>query len=128
MPKLLIVDDETDVREFAASFFRRRKLEVATASSGEEALDIVDTFKPGLILLDVKLTGIDGIETLARIRQKDKDVKIVMVTGKKPDEEDALEKCRSLGISNYVHKPLVLDELERIVMEIFAQAPLERGA
>jgi two-component system response regulator (stage 0 sporulation protein F) len=116
MPKLLIVDDEQDIREFAANFFRKRKIEVTTAASGEEAVDKAGTEKPNLILLDVKMTGIDGIEALRRIREKDKDVKVIMVTGRKPEDNDALDKCKQLGAMNYIHKPLELDELEKIVI------------
>jgi two-component system response regulator (stage 0 sporulation protein F) len=119
MAKLLIVDDEADVREFAANFFRKRKIEVTTASSGEEALEMMDKEKPHLVLLDIKMPGIDGIETLRRMRQKDKDTKVIMVTGKKPDEEGASEQCRQLEVLNYIHKPLKLDELEQVVMGIF---------
>lgn len=117
MAKLLIVDDELDVREFIANFFRRRKINVVTASSGEEALEIADKEKPTLILLDIKMEGMDGIETLERIRQKDPNVKVIMVTGKKPDEEEAFEKCKQLGALSYVHKPLELDELTNIVLK-----------
>ncbi len=117
MVKLLIVDDEMDVREFAANFFRRRKIEVITASSGEEALEMVGKDNPQLILLDIKMSGMDGIQTLENIRKNNKDVKVVMVTGKKPEEDEALDKCRQLGILDYVHKPLELDELERIVLK-----------
>lgn len=119
MTKLLIVDDEDDVREFAASFFRKRKLDVISASSGEEALAILEKDKPRLILLDIKMDGIDGIETLRRIREKDKNTKVIMVTGKKPEEQDAFEKCRQLGALAYIHKPLELDELEKVVMGVF---------
>jgi two-component system response regulator (stage 0 sporulation protein F) len=118
MAKLLIVDDEVDVREFAANFFRKRKINALTASSGEEAIDIVEKQKPDLILLDIKMTGIDGIETLRRIREKDKDMKVIMVSGKKPDEEEAFNQCRQLGALDYIHKPLELDELERIVLSV----------
>jgi DNA-binding response OmpR family regulator len=114
--KLLIVDDETDVREFAANFFRKRKIETLTAGSGEEALSMLEKGKPDLILLDIKMGGIDGIETLGRIRKIDDKLKVIMVTGRKPDENDSLEKCRQLGISDYIHKPLELDELERVVL------------
>jgi len=116
MAKLLIVDDEIDVREFAANFFRKRKVEVSTAGSGEEALELLKNQKPNLILLDIKMPGIDGIETLRRLRETNKDIKVIMVTGKKPDEEDASEQCKQLGILDYIHKPLELDELERVVM------------
>ena len=116
MAKLLIVDDEEDVREFAANFFRKRKIEVNTAESGEEALEAVKNARPDLMLLDIKMNGIDGIETLRRLRETDTAIKVIMVTGKKPDDEGIGEQCRQLGISDYIHKPLELDELERVVM------------
>ncbi|MFA5410597.1 MAG: response regulator [Candidatus Omnitrophota bacterium] len=117
MPRLLIVDDENDVREFAANFFRKRKIDCLTASSGEEALGIVEEHNPDLVLLDIKMEGIDGIETLRRIREKHKDVKAIMVTGRKPEEQEAFDKCRELGALDYIHKPLELDELEKIVLK-----------
>ncbi|OGX40110.1 MAG: hypothetical protein A2984_03165 [Omnitrophica WOR_2 bacterium RIFCSPLOWO2_01_FULL_41_12] len=116
MAKLLIVDDETDVREFAANFFRKRKIEVSTASSGEEALSIIDKEKPNLVLLDIRMEGIDGIETLRRIKENNKEIKVIMVTGKKPDEEESVQKCREYGALNYIHKPLELEDLERVVL------------
>lgn len=114
--KLLIVDDEADVCEFAANFFRKRKIEVVTVLSGEEALQAVDKDKPHLILLDIKMSGIDGIETLRRLKEKDQRLKVIMVTGRKPEDDDSFQKCRQLGAVNYIHKPLELDELERVVM------------
>jgi DNA-binding response OmpR family regulator len=117
MAKLLIVDDENDVREFAANFFRKRKIDVTTAPSGEEALKLLETMKPDLILMDIKMEGMDGIETLRRLRERDKHVKVIMVTGKKPDEENSHSKCSELGILNYINKPLELDELENVVLK-----------
>ncbi len=117
MPKLLIVDDEEDVREFAANFFRRRKIDVITASSGEEALDIVKQQKSDLVLLDIRMSGIDGIETLKRIRDLDKNAKVIMITGRRPEEEASFNKCRELGAIDYIHKPLELDELEKMVLK-----------
>lgn len=117
MPKLLIVDDENDVLEFAANFFRKRKIDVLTASGGEEALSLIEKHKPQLVLLDIKMAGIDGIETLRRLREKDKNTKVIMVTGKKPEEEESFDKCHQLSALDYIHKPLELDELERVVMK-----------
>lgn len=116
MTKLLIVDDEMDVREFAANFFRKRKIDVTTAASGEEALSILEKKKQDLVLLDIKMTGIDGCETLKRIKERDKNAKVIMVTGRKPEDEGSFDKCRQLGALDYIHKPLELDELERIVL------------
>jgi DNA-binding response OmpR family regulator len=116
MTKLLIVDDETDVREFAANFFRKRKIDVITAASGEEALRIVEKQKADLVLLDITMGGIDGLETLKRIKALDKNARVIMVTGKKAEDEGACNKCRELGALDYIHKPLELDELEKTVL------------
>lgn len=122
MAKLLIVDDELDVREFAANFFRKRKIDVTIASSGEESLSLIKKQKTDLVLLDIKMPGIDGIETLRRIKGIDQNIKVIMVTGRKAEEESSLEKCRELGVLDYIHKPLELDELERVVMETLKKA------
>lgn len=117
MAKLLIVDDELDVREFAANFFRKRKIQVSTAASGQEALDKIDEEHPQLVLLDIMMPGIDGIQVLERIRQKNKDLKVIMVTGKKPEEDASFDRCRTLGALGYIHKPLELEELESVVLK-----------
>ncbi|HNQ50321.1 MAG TPA: response regulator [Candidatus Omnitrophota bacterium] len=116
MAKLLIVDDEEDVREFAANFFRKRKLEVKTAGSGEEALESVKADKPDLVLLDIRMGGISGIQTLEQIKKMDKEIKVVMVTGTRPEENECYHACIALGACGYVHKPLELQELELVVM------------
>jgi DNA-binding response OmpR family regulator len=114
MPKLLIVDDEIDVREFAKNFFKRRKIDVETASSGEDALSRLDSVKPDLIILDVRMGGIDGIEVLSRMRESGNKTDVIMVTG--VNENDIMEKANELGVIGYIHKPLILDELEKVVL------------
>jgi CheY-like chemotaxis protein len=64
------------------------------------------------------MAGIDGVEALARIRQQYGKLKVIMVTGKDPDEDSALKRCTQLGADGYIHKPLQLDELERTVLAI----------
>ena len=118
MKKLLIVDDEADVREFAANFFRKRKFEVVTAGNGAESLELLKKEKFDLLLLDIKMEGMDGLEVLSRIRQDNKELPVIMVTGKKPEEEESYKKCKVLGIAGYIHKPLELDELERVVLSV----------
>jgi DNA-binding response OmpR family regulator len=118
MIKLLVVDDENDVREFVANFFRKRQIEVITATAGEEALEMIKQQKPRLVLLDIKMEGLNGVETLRLIKQNDPSIDVIMVTGKKPEEEDACKQCRELGALAYIHKPLELEELERIVLGV----------
>jgi len=125
MAKLLIVDDETDVREFAANFFRKRKIDVMTASSGEEALSAFQKEKADLVLLDIRMAGIDGIETLKRIKELDKGAKVIMVTGRKPEEENSCSKCVEFGAIDYISKPLELDELEKVVLSQLIQVKQE---
>lgn len=117
--KLLIVDDESDVREFASNFFRKRKFEVCTASDGEGAIKAVVNVQPDIVLLDIKMSGMDGIEALRRIRQLNKHIKVIMITGR--DDEEAKDKTKELGAYGYIHKPLELDELEKIVMKIIGK-------
>jgi two-component system response regulator (stage 0 sporulation protein F) len=117
MPKLLIVDDETDVREFVANFFRKRKLEVITAKNGQEALDLFNKHIPDLTLLDIKMEGLDGVEILKQIRQTDNKAKVIMLTGQRPEEQEAFSRCEELGAVDYIHKPVELDNLEQAVMK-----------
>lgn len=118
MSRLLIVDDEDDVREFAANFFRKRKIDVITAANGQDAIALVEQRCPELVLLDVKMTGIDGIETLRLIREKNKNVKVIMVTGRKPEEDNVLARCQQLGVTDYIQKPLDLNQLKDIVLGV----------
>ncbi len=117
MSKLLIVDDETDVREFVANFFRKRKLEVITAKNGQEALDLFNKHTPDLILLDIKMEGRDGVEILKQIREADNKAKVIMLTGQRPEEQEAFKRCKELGAVDYIHKPVELDNLEQAVMK-----------
>ena len=115
MPKLLIVDDEIDIREFARSFFRKRSITVFTASGGGEALEIIEHEKPDLVLLDVRMEEINGIDLLRKVREKGNQVKVVMVTG--VEDEATINDAKSLGVVNYIHKPLILEELEKVVLK-----------
>lgn len=115
MPKLLIVDDEADVREYLKSYFRRRKIDVLTAESGEAALTLMKDVTPDLILLDIRMSGIDGVETLKRMRDAGNQAKVVMVTG--VEDADVLKKLDELNVLACIHKPLLLNELEKEVLQ-----------
>ena len=118
--QLLVADDESDVREFIAKFFRRRKIEVVTVNDGDEAVKAVVEQRPQVVLLDIKMDKMDGIEALKRIRELDKQVKVVMVTGR--DDEEAKQKTKALGAYDFVHKPLEIDELEKVVLKLLEKA------
>ena len=114
MSKLLIVDDEIDIREFAKNFFRKRNIDVLTAAGGKEALGIIDREKPDLVLLDVRMEEMNGLEVLRTLRNQKNNVKVIMVTG--VENGEAIKEARDLGVIGYIHKPLVLEELEKVVL------------
>jgi DNA-binding NtrC family response regulator len=113
MRKLLIVDDETDICDFVKNFFQERGYSVSTALNGEDALAIVKSDPPELILLDIKMNGMDGIATLKHIRDINKSLKVIMVTAN--EDQDKMDEACRLGACEYITKPLVLDHLERTV-------------
>jgi two-component system response regulator (stage 0 sporulation protein F) len=114
MSKLMIVDDELDVREYLKNYFKRRKIDVVTAESGEEAIEKAKVHKPDLMLLDVRMSGIDGVETLRRIRKDGNLVKVIMVTSE--EDQSILQPLKDLDVASCIHKPLILEELEKEVL------------
>ncbi len=115
MSKLLIVDDEMDIREFARNYFKKRKITIFTASAGKEALEIIGREHPDLVLLDIRMEGINGIEVLRQLRQENDQTRVVMVTGL--ENEDLVKEAHQLGVQGFIHKPLILDELEKVVLK-----------
>jgi two-component system response regulator (stage 0 sporulation protein F) len=117
MAKLLIVDDETDIREFARNFFEKRKIDVYVASGGLQALDLIVQESPDLVLLDVKMEEMTGVEVLRQLRKSNPTVKVIMVSG--VEAQETIDEAKSLGVIGYIHKPFILEELEKIVLAQF---------
>ena len=113
--KLLIVDDEIEICDFLKSFFEERNFDVKTASSGQAALDMTEQFKPNVMLLDIKMPGMDGVQVLGNVKKKYPRTKVIMVTAL--ETRDKIEECLRLGADNYITKPLSLEYLENDVRE-----------
>ena len=113
--KLLIVDDEIEICDFLKSFFEERDFDVVTALNGQAALEQVEKFKPSVVLLDIKMPGISGIQVLEEIKKKHPRIKVIMVTA--IETRDKIEECLRLGADNYITKPLSLEYLENDVKE-----------
>ncbi len=112
--KILTVDDQMGIDSFFYEFFTVRNYEVFSALSGKEAIEIVKKERPRIILLDINMRGMDGIETLKRIREIDKESAIIMVTGVKDD--DTMRRAKELGADDYITKPLSLEYLDKVVL------------
>ena len=114
MIKILVVDDEMDVCDFVKSFFEERDYRVYIALNGFDALRIVKSEKPDIILLDIRMKQMDGIEALKKIKAIDEDAKVIMVTA--VVEQDKIDTACKLGACRYITKPLILEELESAVL------------
>jgi two-component system, response regulator, stage 0 sporulation protein F len=118
--RILVVDDEAPVREVLAEYFATEGYAVDTAGSGVEALTAVRGGHADLVLLDVRMPGLDGVQVLRRIREFDGHVPVIMVTA---NEDVALAKeTLKLGAFDYVAKPFDFDYLDRAVAAGMARA------
>ena len=111
MARILIVDDEPDAVELLREFLVGKNYEVSTAANGEEALRKVKTERPHMILLDVRMPGMNGLEVLRQVRQIDQEVGVIMVTA--AAEEATGRQALQLGAVDYITKPVDLMYLER---------------
>jgi len=109
--KIMVVDDESDIRKLMERFLNKQGYTVKEASSGEEALEILKKgdYKPDLILMDVKLSGMDGLVTLKEVKKFNSNLGVIMVSG----ESDAFLKQQALelGALDYIFKPIDLELL-----------------
>jgi len=111
--RILTVDDEIGIDSFFYDFFTARNYEVFTASSGKEALEIVRKEKPEVVLLDINMRGMNGIETLKKLKEIDKKLVVIMVTGVKDDA--VMREALAAGAADYITKPLSLEYLDKVV-------------
>jgi len=108
--KILIVEDEVDIREMLCIAFKREKYEVRSAGSAEEAIEMLDV-NPSvdIVLIDVMLPGINGFELCEKIREKNKFVGLMFLTAKQ-QEKDKVRGLKS-GADDYIVKPFSIKEL-----------------
>ena len=106
---VLVVDDEDDFRETLVNRLKKRNLRVSGAESGPKALDLMDQRDFDVVVLDVKMPGLDGIETLREIKKKKPLTEVVLLTGH-ASVESGIEGMK-LGAFDYVMKPVNINEL-----------------
>src|SRR5256885_3663089 len=113
MSKLLLIDDEADVQYSFHRIFNSPEIELTTASSGEEGLKIIPKLKPDLVIMDVRMGGITGLETLRRIRQIDSRLLMILMTAY-ATTQTAIEAMK-LGAYDYLLKPFDVPKLKDII-------------
>ncbi len=122
--KILIVDDELIMRESLAGWLERDGHQVEKASSGEEALEMIENTRYDILLLDIKMDGMSGLEVLKRVHENDPDVAVVMITAY-GSVSTAIEAMKS-GAFDYLMKPFDPNELGLLIEKIIQRQAMER--
>ncbi|ACU53512.1 two component transcriptional regulator, winged helix family [Acidimicrobium ferrooxidans DSM 10331] len=124
--RVLVVDDELPITELLQMALTFEGYDVSVASSGREALDVLRTVKPDLLILDVMMPGMDGFTLLRRLREERNDVPVLLLTAKDA-VEDRVQGLQ-LGSDDYVTKPFSLAELVARVEAILRRSGQGTGA
>lgn len=121
---ILVVDDEEAQRTLLAGFLEKKDYTVTTAASGKEAIDKNRITGFDLVILDLKMPEIDGIETMAKMKEIDPETDFIILTGY-GTVESAVEAMK-LGAYDYLNKPINLDELELMIERIHGEQTVHR--
>lgn len=117
--RILVVDDEEEVRQLVAEFLETRGYSVITAASGFEALTAVKHYRPDLVLMDIMMPKMSGLETLQRIREIDHRVGVIMLTA--VDDEAVAKEAMRREVYDYITKPLDFGYLELAILTKLAR-------
>jgi CheY-like chemotaxis protein len=118
--KILLVDDEREFVHTLSERLRARDLEAAVVYDGEEALSFLESDEPEVMVLDLKMPGIDGIEVLRRVKRDHPKVEVIILTGHGSQREE--DQARQLGAFAYLRKPVDIEQLTRTMQEAYRKA------
>ena len=122
--KVLIVDDEKSILETLTGIIEDEGHEVITASSGEKALTLFSESSPDIVLMDVWMPGMDGIETLKSMKEKNRDACVIMISGH--STIDTAVHAIKLGAYDFMEKPLALEKVTILVSRALEKQRLEK--
>jgi two-component system, response regulator, stage 0 sporulation protein F len=111
--KILIVDDQYGIRILLNEVFQKEGYQTFQAANGVQALEIVEKHSPDIVLLDMKIPGMDGIEILKRMKAIDPDIRVIIMTAY--GELDMIQKAKDLGAITHFAKPFDIDEIRDAV-------------
>lgn len=116
---ILVIDDEEDLRDMLDFILSRDGFEVATADSGLAALELARTRRFDLAITDLKMPGMNGIETLTALKELDASIEVIVATGYASEQTAA--ECMRRRAFGYLRKPFELEELRSLVERALAQ-------
>ena len=125
--KILVIDDEAPVRDLLKDLFKKEDCLTVTCGGGEEALKILNREIFDVVLLDIKLSGMSGLELLKEIRQRHANLPVVMITGFGFDEE-LICKSKQFGCCGYIGKNMPVNQIIATFKKIVKEAKERGGA
>ncbi len=117
--KVLLVDDEVEFVTTLAQRLRMRELTVDTVFDGEQALSYIKKAEPDVIVLDLKMPGLYGIEVLREIKKFNKDIQVIVLTGHGTEKDE--EEAKKLGGFDFLRKPADIDLLVAKIKEAYSE-------
>ncbi len=125
--KVVVIEDEPDILELIEYNLRREGFEVVTATSGRVGLTVIGREKPDLVLLDLLLPGLDGLDVCRRLRavESTRDLPVIMVTAR--GEESDVVLGLGVGADDYIHKPFSPRELIARVRAVLRRGPMRES-
>jgi CheY-like chemotaxis protein len=123
--KLLFADDDPMISEQLSKFFSRRFREVRSARDGKQAVQIYSEFKPDLIVTDIQMPVMNGLEMIEEIRKTDKEIPFVVITAF--SEIEYLRKAIELQVDFFIEKPVVRSHLDNIIERATSQILTKRA-
>lgn len=119
MPQILIVDDSRTSRKMLKNIISGLNYDIVEASNGQEGYIKYKEEKPDVVLLDITMPVMDGIETLQLIKKEDEDARVVMVSA--AGQKDKILKAIKCGASNFISKPYETEDIIKILTEILGE-------
>ncbi len=107
--KILVVDDDPNIQSVLRTFLQSKGFQIESAFNGQEALGILERFHPQLVLMDIHMPVMNGIETLQRIKQSSHQTAVMMISANK--DKESMRRCMELGACDFFLKPFNLEYL-----------------
>ena len=123
--KVVLVDDEREFVQTLSDRLLMRDMGTAVVYDGEQALSLVEEDEPEVMVLDLKMPGIDGIEVLRRVRREHPNMEVIILTGQGSEEDE--EICLKLGAFAYLEKPIDMEVLAQTMCEAYQRVRERRS-
>ncbi|MFS0645501.1 response regulator [Siminovitchia sp. 179-K 8D1 HS] len=113
--KVLIVDDQFGIRTLLNEVLQKEGYQIYQAANGHQALHMMKQHAPDLVLLDIKIPGMDGLEILKKMKEMNQDIRVIIMTAY--GELDMIEKTKQLGALAHFSKPFDIEEIRNAVKQ-----------